>query len=140
MKHLSKYLPLAAFCLSLAMLALIPLYLFAPHAKAQNPYLNSWAYQEACDVITIIPPLTLYTVPIPLKHAPGLDSSGKPIYPILVYIGNPATGDTLAYPLDYKLAGSTIQFAANPINPPRVDELGATEAQIVYWYGQTPTP
>lgn len=120
------------------MLLLIPLYLFAPHVKAQTPYLNAWVYQEARDFVSIIPPLTLYTTPITLKHAPALDSSGNPIYPVLVYIGSPDTGDTMAWPLDYKLVGNTIQFAANPINPTRDDELGASEAQIVYWWAQDP--
>jgi hypothetical protein len=137
-RSLQAQLPAMALCTALAMLALIPAVMFAPHARAQTPYLNAWIYQEARESTTIISPLTLYSVPITLKHPPALDSSGNLIYPVLVFIGNPATGDTLAYALDYKLTGNTIQFAPNPINPPRVDELGASEAQVVYWWGQDP--
>jgi hypothetical protein len=124
-----------ALCTGTAALVAVML---APHSHAQNAYVNSWVYQQASDSVFINPPLTVYAVPIPLKHAPALDSSGNPIYPVLVFIGNANTGDTLANPLDYKLTGSTIQFAANPINPPRLDELGATEVQVVYWWGQDP--
>jgi hypothetical protein len=133
---MKNYLPTAALCLSLTLLALIPAVMFAPHARAQNAYVNSWVYQEERDMVIINPPLTIYDVPIPLKHAPALDSSGNLIYPVLVFIGGANTGDTLAFPLDYKLVGNAIQFAPNPINPPRADELGATEVQVVYWWGQ----
>jgi hypothetical protein len=137
---LRDYLPFAALGFSLSPIgALILMYLFTPHVRAQQTtFLANWAYVETREAFSYNGGLTPFTTPIVLKNAPALDATGALIYPVLVYLGNPVTGGGLAWPLSYTIAGKQITFDPNNIfNLNRPSVANATEIQVVYVYAPT---
>jgi hypothetical protein len=105
------------------------------HAQ-QTTFLQNWAYVETRQSFGLGGPLTS----LQLANAPAVDATGALCYPVLVFVGNPQTGDTLLPALTniYTISGSVITFQPNSaFNPPRADITNATEAQVVYVYSPT---
>jgi hypothetical protein len=109
----------------------------APHAHAQPAtFVQNWAMISTRQSFELGGPLTS----IQLAHAPAVDATGALCFPVLVFVGNPNTGDTLLPGLTniYTISGSVITFQPNnAFNPPRPDVTNATEAQVVYVYSPT---
>jgi hypothetical protein len=104
----------------------------------QATFISSWAFVPARDTFNVNPPLTGIT----LKNSIALDSTGIQICPVLVYAGNPTTGDSLVPPLTtiYTAIGNTITFLPNTaFNPVRPQLANATELQVLYCYSPTDT-